>query len=362
MRRKFLVGFLLVILALVISGCTVIGLPGSEQPIANDGGVYKSTDKGETLVSKVLVPTTTGTPAAINTVNVNKLLLDPQDSSTIYLASNGQNLFFSYDGADSWLRPRERLNEMSVINDVAIDAKDSCHLYVAATNRIFKSTNCGRTWKQIYITDRAENNVYSVAVDFYNPNIVYAGTQVGDIMKSTDAGISWQTIKRVSRDWGQEVIRILIDSQDTRRVYFATKNAGLYKTTDAGNSWVEINDQGALKDLPGAMDFKDLVQDTTKRNSFILVSNWGLLRTTDGGQTWQNIELLSSTGKDKILAVAIDPENSDGLYYCTDTIFVRSLDGGTSWISQNLPTSRACSGLIIDPKNPKIVYMGVKQK
>ena len=50
-----------------------------------------------------------------------------------------------------------------------------------------------------------------------------------------------------------------------------------------------------------------------------------------------------------------------GIYYVTNTTFYRSLDGGINWSSNKLPTSRAGVKLLIDSKNPSIIYLAVRQ-
>jgi hypothetical protein len=66
------------------------------------------------------------------------------------------------------------------------------------------------------------------------------------------------------------------------------------------------------------------------------------------------------TGEKKanIFCLAVDPENSQGIYYATENTFYKSLDGGENWSSKKLPSTRAATALAIDPDDPKVLYLG----
>ncbi|PKM87849.1 hypothetical protein CVU83_02450, partial [Candidatus Falkowbacteria bacterium HGW-Falkowbacteria-2] len=73
---------------------------------------------------------------------------------------------------------------------------------------------------------------------------------------------------------------------------------------------------------------------------------------------WENIKLITPEKDAIINAVAVNPKNSQELFYVTNTTFFRSLDGGVTWTSKKLPTTRAGSDLLVDFNNPNIMYMG----
>ncbi|MFA5359256.1 MAG: YCF48-related protein [Patescibacteria group bacterium] len=349
MTKKFLLVLSIFLAIFVLAGCEVSIKKGA----TTDGGVYKTTDKGEKWTAKNLIPSISGTPGSISGINVKKIYLDPKDDETLYLVTKDNGLFFSYNNADYWQTPRRQPTEMKSIQDLAIDPKDNCNIYVSAANKIFKTENCAREWKQIYYGSKTTDIVNALVVDWYNSNIIYAGTKDGDLMQSNDAGLSWATIKRASTP----ITKIVIDPYDSRIIYFATTNNGLFKTSDQGKNWTQIKDQ--FKSYKDSLEYRDFVIDQSKRNSFFWAAKYGILKTSDGGATWEALKLIEAPGKENILAVIIDRENSDGIYYTTSSAFVKSLDGGKSWIAKKLPSTRAGSALAISSKDPKVIYLGV---
>jgi photosystem II stability/assembly factor-like uncharacterized protein len=92
----------------------------------------------------------------------------------------------------------------------------------------------------------------------------------------------------------------------------------------------------------------------------------GLLKSTDGGATWN---LISTQQVDKL---AISPTNPDIIYGASfgsgpPGPVVKSTDGGATWtdITHNLPHATnsslypAVSAIVVDPRNPDVVYLGL---
>lgn len=346
MKKIYFVFLLLVVLVLTGQGCISFGGTGGRAGV--DGGIFKSTDKGENWQQKVALAAVK--PSAIANVNVVTMVFDPQDSRTIYLGTAENGLFYTTDGGEAWLLAGALSGGR--IGAVAVDAKDKCNVYAATGNRIFKTSDCTRTWQNIYIDTRADQTVTALAIDFYNSSVIYAGLSGGDMLKSTDSGASWTVIKRFEN----QVAKILVNYYDTRIIYVGTSGAGIWKSTDSGASWVDLGE--GLNKYDGAREFKNLVLDFSKRDALVLASKYGLTRTTDGGASWQPINLLTPPGSVDLFSLALNPQNGNEIYYGTTSTLYKSSDGGVKWVTRKLPTSRAATYLLVDPNNGNIVYLG----
>lgn len=287
----------------------------------------------------------------METVNVKSLTFDPQDFSAVYLNSKGNGLFYSYDNGDSW----QKANAVGdvLVESVAIDPTDKCTIYATRANTILKSTDCNRTWAEIYIDTRADKNVTALAVDHFDSRIVYAGNSDGDILKSLDGGINWRVIERLNNP----VRKLLIDENDSRIIYLATQSAGIFKTISAGADWFDIND--GLKPFSGSMEYKELVFDPTADDSLMLVSKHGLIKTNDGGATWQPLTLITPPATTDIFSVAINPSNGQEIYYATASTFYKTFDGGENWVTRRLPSGALAEYILIHPLQPNVVFMGM---
>lgn len=350
--RKIL--FLTVLLVVALSGCTLNfnAGPGGDSGGASDGGIFKSLNKGANWEQKALIQTVNARKSFVG-ADIIFLAMDPSDNKAFYAGSFENGLLYSYDGAESW-QVATALGRVTV-SDVAVDPIDKCVIYAAVANKVFKSEDCSRTWGQVYFDNDLKTIISALAIDQANSRNVFIGTSNGDIIRSSDKGASWRAAVRLD----SQVDKIVISPVSSKIMFAGTTVKGLFRSTSGGDKWESLADQ--LKAFDGSNRFRDLVIVKAEKTTIFLATNYGLLKSTDDGNSWLKIELLTAEQEAKIYTVAINPSDSREIYYATGTTFYHSLDGGKNWISKKLPTSRAGAKLLLDPKNPAMVYLAVKQ-
>lgn len=338
--------FIPAVLGLALLGQGCIQFNGAA---ANDGGVWRSVDRGEHWLQKGAVLSVGAARTLVN-ANIITFVSDPQDTQTIYVGTTSDGLLYTTDSGESWTQPKElgRAN----IPSIAVDAKNKCVVYAVTGGMAVKTSDCTRTWVKIFEESRASVSVTSVAVDQYNTNTVYLTTSQGDVVKSSDGGGSWASIKTFS----QSLSKLVIDPFDSRVLYAGTKSRGIWKSTDAGANWVDLTK--SLEQFDGARDFYDLVPDRSKRDSWVLVSRYGLTKTDDAGATWEKIPLVTGPGQARIYGFAMNPADGQEMYYTTATVFYKSLNGGANWATKRLPTSRVGSALMVSGKDAAVIFLG----
>lgn len=354
MFKKYRTIVSIVVLTLAVSGCGVT--TGSKnKKVQFDGGVFKTINQGTTWTQKVLISTVSGAPGTFGGLNIASMAMDPTDPNAFYFGSMLNGLFYSYDGAESWSNVKEL--GMRTINSLAVDAIDHCNILAGAGNRIFKTTDCSRTWEETYYDNEVTAVIDDLAIDHYDGNNVFAAISRGDIIKSVDGGRNWQTVNR----FNNRLKKIVIDPNDSRIVYAVTTSKGVFRSKDAGVTWEELEALRAiLAEEKLGIDVRDLVLTKTQPGTVFLATYYGLLRSIDGGDTWENIKLILPTTKATINAVTVNPKNLNEIFYVTNTTFYRSNDGGQTWSTLKLPSTRAGVKLFTNPDEPNIMYLGVK--
>jgi len=350
-KNSLITLFLIVILALTVSGCSISFKSGAGG--GNDGGVYVTANQGNNWAQKVLIPTTSGQPGSFGNLNISSLVMDPSDPGAIYFGSVDNGLLYTYNGAGDWFL----VNGLgkATINAIAVDPSSKCIIYASLENKVYKSTDCNRTWAQVYYDNDVNTRVNAIAVDHYNSVNVYIGTSRGEVIKSSDRGGSWKTVGRLENS----VEKIIISPADSRLIFAATAKKGIFRSTDSGDNWAGLAEK--LKDFKDSLNFKDLAVVVADKGLIFLATNYGILKSADNGDNWEKIELITPEKKATINSIAVSPKNSKEIFYVTNTTFYRSLDGGTNWTTKKLPSTRAGWRLLINPENPDILYLGVRK-
>jgi photosystem II stability/assembly factor-like uncharacterized protein len=337
-------------LSLLGAGCF-----GPTKPVVGpDGGILKSTDGGVTWANKKSLVTGAKVVPSVATAKILQVAFDPQDSKTIYLATAESGLLYSLDAGESWQKPSGDILTVGRIGAIAVDPKDKCVVYAAKGNTIYKTTTCGRDWERIFFDPRPEVAFTQLIVDWYNPTVLYSGTSMGDIFRSQDSGANWQISTRTN---GTAVVTLAIDPRDSRLLYAATYGSGLYKTVDGGNTWANIRKEFG-EEFADARRAVQLVIDPVATSTVYVVSKYGIIRSDDGGTTWTGLKLTSPPSTVRINSMAIDPKNNKRIAYTGVGMLQFTMDGGTTWKAQKLPTTQAGSVIVYDPQDSKMLYLG----
>lgn len=285
-------------LILFTSACS-ISTSSTGNTLSVDSSFFTSADRGDTWRSMTAVPSTSGSAGSIANLSVNLITMDPSDNQTLYLASYDSGLYYTYKISEGWNQVTSL--PTATINDVKVDPKNKCNLYAAITNRVYRSSDCSRTWTQIYFDSNAEVSVNAIAIDQYNSNNVYIGTSRGEIIKTIDSGNSWRTIKRMD----EGVSRLIISPLDSRLIFIATTRNNIYSfnsntNTNPANSadldgnfvvenWTDLNE--ILRAYNLGVSFKDIVVNE-KDGTMFLATEKVILRSKDNAMTWDDIKLI----------------------------------------------------------------------
>jgi len=220
------------------------------------------------------------------------------------------------------------------LNCVRVNPANPTEIWVGSGGGgLWKSTDSGLTWATT--TDELPTlGVTDIAFDPIDPTIMYIATGDGDagdtysigVLKSTDAGATWQTTGLTWITSSSTLLnRLLIRPDDPNTLIAA--GSGIHKSTDGGVSWVQTS-SSRIFDL----EFKP-------GNPNILYASGNLsngLRSTDGGSTWTGMANgFPTAGRRIALGVTIaNPEYVYALVSSASSGFYgvyRSTDGGDSW-------------------------------
>ena len=217
--------------------------------------------------------------------------------------------------------------------------------------------------------------VLALAIDPRNSNVVYAGTALGGVWKSTNGGDSWAPL--TDKQPSLAVGALTLDPQNPDIIYAGTGEptlgldnyygAGMLKSTDGGQSWTLL---GA--NVFGGAGISKIVIDPTNPNLLYAASARtgiaganiaprGVFKSSDGGQSWQ--ALLSCSDCDGVSDLLINPQTPTTLYAGFFGYGVlRSIDGGQNWqlLGNGLPDPQQYfvqrTLLSMSRANPNVIF------
>lgn len=157
------------------------------------------------------------------------LAIDPSTPATIYAGTSG-GVFKSTNGGANWGAVNTGLTH-AYARALAIDPATPTTIYAGTigvvgdvwVGGVFKSTNGGRNWSQVY-TGPSNSAVAALAIDPVTPATLYAGTDEG-VFKSTNGGRNWSAI---NTGLTNTVINALAIDPATSTTVYAGTNAGVF--------------------------------------------------------------------------------------------------------------------------------------
>ncbi|HEY2798124.1 MAG TPA: hypothetical protein VGK26_09565 [Thermoanaerobaculia bacterium] len=267
--------------------------------------------------------TVDGPPDSVNSVKV-----DLGEPGTVY-AGGGGVWKRSGDGSE-WesVGPEPYLARVAAVAPPGhVYATDTTVLANAFANVLWESANGGAAWTLLRAGD--DQTSYSVAVDPFDPGIVYLVTEHSEGLVTTSG------LERIggSGTWtspidGQPVTFYdVVPDPRTEGTLFVTSNLGIFKTTDAGATWDSLNDSmRAVRTL--------VVDPSAPSILYAAVSappgEGGVYKSVDGGATFgrSNAGLVVADNAGPLVA---DAQHPGRLFVSTRGGVYQSDDFGASW-------------------------------
>lgn len=267
-----------------------------------------------------------------------------------------------------WVTP-DNYNVQGTLS-IALDPVNPLNLYLAqgeyveswaGNGAIFISHDAGQTFTvvnlpfQLGANEAGRFSGERLAIVPWSRNVLYLGTNVNGLWKSTDSGNTWAQVTSfpltgpTSNGDKAGVIFVMFGPKlkgatyPTIYVGVSDPKIGLCQSTDNGATWQEVPGQPLSGDVPTNAAI------SPKGNLYVTYSNQSGPNAAGNGQVWKyaiasgewtNItppDLTTSPANYGYAKVIVDPRNPNTImastldrYYPGDEIF-RSRDGGSTW-------------------------------
>lgn len=320
---------------------------------------------------------------------------------TIYIGSAGGGVWKTSNAGITWHPISDSLGIQS-IGDVAVAPSDTNVIWVGTGeknssrsqswgNGVHKSTNGGRTWKHMGLTDT--RSIARIVISPTDVNTVYVaalghlwGTNAErGVFKTTNGGTTWSKVLFVDDTTG--AIDLRMDPSNPEILYAATwhrlrqggshmqgtgAGSGIYKTVNGGHTWTKLTDPALHNGLPTA-DIGRVSISLSDKNPNVVYAMiavdrgitsvsaapfGGLFRSDDAGAHWVQVNDLAANPHYYYDEVVIDPTNDKHVYVLASPLFV-SRDGGHTFAADSLYNVHVDNhALWIDPADSAHMILG----
>ena len=237
--------------------------------------------------------------------------VSPTDKDTLYIGS--QFLYRSHDHGQTW----DRISpDLTTDNPEKQKQEESGGVTVDNSSAEMNTT------------------VYSISESPKNPQMIWVGTDDGNIQMTRDGGKSWTnlTANLTGLDQNRWVSWIQASAFDENTAYatidrhmFGDMTPHVFKTSDAGKTWVVLP-------VEGVTGYAHVIkEDIVDANLLFLGTELGLWISTDGGQHWAKYK-GSNFPAVAVRDLVVQPQTSD---------LVLATHGRGIWIIDDISSLRA---------------------
>lgn len=303
------------------------------------------------------------------------------DPNTYYAATASGGVWKSTDGGQTWSSIFDD-QPISSIGSIAVAPSDPNVIYVgsgeanirgnvAAGNGIYKSTDAGKTWSHVWTQ---EGQIGTLVVHPANPDVAYAavlGHAFGPnaergVYRTTDGGKTWQQVLKKSADAGASDVamdpsnpRILFAGfWEARRSPWDLKSggpgSGLHVSRDGGDTWKELREKGLPNGVWGKVGVAVAPSDGRRVYALIEADEGGLFRSDDGGETWTRASGYRGLRQRAwyYSTLTVDPRNPDIVWF-PQVPMLKTIDGGKTIMFVKGMQHGDHHDMWIDATNPK---------
>jgi photosystem II stability/assembly factor-like uncharacterized protein len=198
--------------------------------------------------------------------------------------------------------------------------------------------------------------IRSIVTDPNKPQNIYAGTEHGSVLVSTDGGVTWKEKFPASQTEATDPVYAVGFDYDGKKLYTASAS-NLAVSSDGGQSWQILHSSTLPADQYTALAFN--FKDTN--TLYVGTAQHGVFKSSDGGQNWQALSQSWPSGTQVNALQYVTGERQ--LWAATSNGIYREIGDTSAWQAFNtgLPTGAAANAvapLAFYGGDPKTVLLG----
>ena len=271
---------------------------------------------------------------------------------TICAGTVGSGIWYSANSGERWKRAKMELPFFSRAGDVqvrtiAVSPHDPHVAYAGSEVGLYRTADSGASW-ELLESPMTGTQIWSIAVDPVDPELILVGTKPPAIFRSSDQGKSWDRLLAGIPEECQigppRVTNLVIDPLNHRNVWAGVELGGVFRSRDQGDSWTRLPQLGPRE---SSTDVHGVAIGPGSPGKVLVTTPDGLWTSSDEGQSWTLHAFAKFAERDRVSycrGVAVKTDNPDVLFVANgndvpgDVGAIQiSRDGGRNWQRAALP-------------------------
>ena len=338
------------------------------------GHIYFSVDRGERWQQLATIK---------NSGVIQAIAISPNYATdrTVWIGTERQGIWQTVNGGVSFAPIKKGIGDRSVMSlAISPDYKtDSTILASTWHEGVFRSQDGGKSWQKqsrgLKKHPQADTAIYknphfsdlSISPTYSQDGTLFLAGFDG-VFKSTNGGRSWRDINIGRRAVSIRSLAVSPNYQHDSTVAVSTLYQGVYLSHDRGTTWTPINHGLATDKLLKQnliAETGDLIfSPNYKSDKTILASSWGCLsKTTNKGKFWHKFWVPRRLRRDSYMMVSPNYASDRTVYLVSlPGKIIKSTDGGKNFAVAGELDARAVyiPSLVISPNfaHDQTLYIG----
>ena len=292
-------------------------------------------------------------------------------------------------GESDWHVLSRGLPKQAEIRAILVHPDDPRIVYVGTQHGPYRSTDRGEHWQSLDFPD-PDMVVWSLLFRPDDPRIMYCGTAPAAVYRSVDAGEHWERLRvdlpdaMVEMGFPCRIIALAAGPQQPQAVYAGLEVGGVIRSLDGGDTWedcteplLEFAERDHLKsrilsdtDAEGMLDIHAVTVSAAEPETVFLATRMGLFQSLDRAETWKEMEIWRASPLAYARDVQTAPTDPDTLYAALSPgaltrngSVYRSRDRGRTWrrLTRGVAVDSTMMRLALSRRDPALVYCGTRK-
>ena len=302
------------------------------------------------------------------------MTLEASTEPTVYAGAGKGGLFRKSPGQDSWEELTNGLPPDPEVRVITVHPLQPDVVFAGTQDGIYRSGSKGNHWRRLNMPVMG-SQVWSIMFRPHRPNVMYAGMAPAQIFRTEDGGDSWEPLPLkmgndvVTMSFPTRVIAMAANPDNPDEMYAGLEVGGMIRSLDGGQNWEAINN-GLAEGGPDRLDLHGVQVSASEPTTVYISAREGVFRGRDRGSSWEFISLEKYSPIGYTRHLMLSPRDPRTLYvtlgqkaYSEVGALFRSPDLGGSWerVDHDLEVQSTMMAAAINSRRPSQVYCATRE-